>query len=85
MAEDLVCKFPRCISVGSWRDPWRINGPALMKGRGRGGWEQVGENRCLSHSLNPLCISLSLSSTPKEDRLVVSSFDPLGSTERTAK
>lgn len=37
MAEDLVCKFPRCISVGSWRDPWRINGPALMKGRGRGG------------------------------------------------
>lgn len=37
MAEDLVCKFPRCISVGSWRDPWRINGPALMKGKGRGG------------------------------------------------
>jgi len=21
MPEDLVCKFPRCISVGSWRDP----------------------------------------------------------------
>lgn len=34
MPEDLVCKFPRCISVGSWRDPWRINGPARMKGRG---------------------------------------------------
>lgn len=37
MPEDLVCKFPRCISVGSWRDPWRINGPARMKGRRRGG------------------------------------------------
>lgn len=34
MPEDLVCKFPRCISVGFWRDPWRINGPARMKGRG---------------------------------------------------
>ena len=45
MPEDLVCKFPRCISVGSCRDPWRINGPARMKGRGRAG-EEVGEDRC---------------------------------------
>lgn len=35
MPEDLVCKFLRCISVGSWQDPWRINGPARMKGRER--------------------------------------------------
>ena len=45
MPEDLVCKFPRCISVGSCRDPWRINGSARMKGRGRAG-EEVGEDRC---------------------------------------
>ena len=30
--KDLVCKFSWCISVGSWRDLFRINGPARMKG-----------------------------------------------------
>ena len=33
MPQDLVCKFPGCISVGSCQDLWRINGPARMKGR----------------------------------------------------
>lgn len=52
----------------------------------------MGENRSLSHPLDLyvslLTLSLSLSSSRKRIVVslpVVSSFDPLGSTERTAK
>lgn len=57
MPEDLVCKFSRCISVGSWRDPWRINGPARMKGRGRPKGGSGGGSALSVSSPSPLCIS----------------------------
>jgi len=53
MPEDLVCKFFRCISVGFWRDPWRINGPARMKGRGG----RRGESLPLSRLYPPFAAS----------------------------
>lgn len=60
MPEDLVCKFLRCISVGSWQDPWRINGPARMKGRERRRRESFLSRKSLSSICGEQCLSLSL-------------------------
>lgn len=60
MPEDLVCKFLRCISVRSWQDPWRINGPARMKGRERRRRESFLSRKSLSSICGEQCLSLSL-------------------------
>lgn len=59
MPEDLVCKFLWCISVGSWQNPWRINGPARMKGRERRRGESFLSRESLSSICGEQCLSLS--------------------------
>lgn len=72
MPEDLVCKFTRCISVGSWQDPWRINGPARMKGRER----RRGESFLPLESLSFICGEQCLFSLFQSFALVAPTPDP---------